>query len=281
VTLGTDGNLDENLVGLGDMTFPICFSTYIWDSCKGGRLFHPSTYRVEALQSWTTSFARHLARSISLPARFSDEAVLESLTDIFSRIVVRDDLKELLDSVDVKDSNRLQKLVKESECKGKKSFESMVDFFRTEVDSAPLWLELVRAESTFSACMEYMADRVKAWSRVRPKQKSQRHERSAMAQAMMRPFIGLAQAFEESMLNLCRTFMTIVLWNSEESPFDAKELSLKKVDREVLEEACLNLHFSLDSLTRSFREWSRVDIELDFSRPTVWALKELLVAQVH
>lgn len=257
---------------------PTCMSIYLWDACKRGKLFDFKTYERGYLMRWINNFLQKTIEDIILPAHFNRASVLERLKETVEAGFSKSDLNDLFNSVDPEDLESVKKLANESKEKGRRGFDKLIKFFKQDIFPPVLWMEFNRFNQVFVDTTQFMLNRMDTWFKLHPKRRSGIRERSRLTRWMVAPYRNLVYQFSNTFFNFLKILLFIEIWSCETETelFSDKSWTLEKVDPKAFEPVFFDFHTSISGLRQAMLEHEPKPIEIDFSKPTEWAFKQLV-----
>jgi len=261
---------------------PTISSIYLWDACKRGKLFFPEVYNFSSIKKWTEIFLLNVISPVEIPNRFNKQKIIKLFIQKAIDSFDKSEFKKIYDSIDVKNRNSIEDLIRKSREKAETSFGKMITFLRKNEEFPPvLWMEFKRFIDVYTDSMKLMVDRIVKWYKLYPRRKSEIHKKSRIVKFLAEPFNKLATDFVSVFVNFFRIVLFLEVWSCEEEDelFTERPWTFKNVSFEAFEALFFEFHDSINELSRSllrFKPRAR-EVLYDFSDPVGWAFKRLIL----
>lgn len=259
---------------------PFSVSAYMLDACRRGTLFRSDTYRIDRISDWISQWLRGTTGGISFPARFERAKVQRIFLDRTINSVRESDLAQMFKSIDVKNVKSVKDFIRENREKGKERLAELEEFLRQDEFPAFLWMEYCRFHRVFGETSEFMEKTIDRITRFRPKRSSQISARNRLARWMMHTYSELVNSYFGAILQYYRLGVFMEVWSCEKESelFTEKCLwTFRNIRQDLFEPIFLGFHDSIGELRQSFFKFVPQETRIDFSKPTDWAFKQLIL----
>lgn len=253
--------------------------SYLWDSCQRGLIFEPEIYNSNKLTQWIDKALRKSFEEIPFPAHLDKEKIFIKARQLIREKLLRKNIFKDFESIDPENLESIRDYIKENKGKQERSFDEFLNIFRTEDFPPIIWMELKRLNKIIVESVEFMLDRISNWYKLYPKRKSMHLSRTRQVREMSQSCQEIFNSFLNTMLRFSNLLFFIELYSckNEEDLFKKKELTLKTLDNTIFERIFFPLHDAVNDLTASFYKASGKSVDIAFSDPTGWALKQLIL----
>lgn len=274
-------SLGDNFFGDNQgLDIPFSISVYLLDSCKQGTVFDRSTYQPKALTDWLSNWLETVSAGIPIPRRFHGTKLSEIFMERINFCLKESNLEKTLLSIKESDVKSIKQLIEENKKSGQKEANALEERLRSDEFPPYLWMEYNRINKTFLDVSKLLIELIDRMYKFAPKYSSAVHEKNRLVRTKVSSYSELIDGYFNAMAAYFRLSMFMEAWScKEESEFFTKKCvwTFKNVDAGEFEIIFMAFHESVSNLRQAFLKINANKNEMDFSKPTDWAFKQLIL----
>jgi len=259
---------------------PLCLSMYMLDACRRGNVFSPDTYEVDRISNWISKWLMGITEDIVLPARFERTKVQGIFLSKIANNLQKSELEKMFEAIDVEDTDSIKEFIRENREKGKEAMGTLEDLLKKDEFPSFLWMEFSRFNRVFVETSEFIENAIDMTLRFTPKRVSQIRERNRLARARFNAYAEFVDNYFKTMLWYLKLNIFMEVWSCEKESelFTEKCLwTFRNIKRDLFDQVFLRFHDSISQLRQSFFRFKPQEIRIDFSKPSDWAFKQLIL----
>lgn len=259
---------------------PFSISVYLLDSCKQGTVFDQDTYQLKALKDWISGWFETVGLGIPVPKEFSGTRLSQIFSERINSFLNESKLEKTFESIKDLDVKSIKELIEKNRKMGQKQADLLGEHLRTDEFPPCLWMEYNRINKTFSEVSQMLTSLVDRMYQFAPKRISDTHARNRLVRAKCTNYSELIDGYFNAMSAYFRLSMYFEVWScKDEKDFftDKCVWTFKNVDKKDFDSIFISFHDSVSNLRQAFLKIQSVDRTMNFSKPTDWAFKQLIL----
>jgi len=250
------------------------------DACRHGGLFSSDTYRIDNLNRWIVRWGIEILGGIPLPAHIERANVQRIFLDKIGGNVKTSDLEKMFHSIDVNNINSIEEFIAQNRDRGKEKLEILEEFLKRDEFPPFLWMEFSRFHRVFLETSHFLEKLIGKLFRFTPRRTSQLREKNRLTRSIYQAYAKFIDDYFETLSWYLKITLFMELWSCENDSelFTEKNVwTYNKFEPSSFEQILMSFHDSISQLRQSFFRFSPQETRIDFSKPTDWAFKQLVL----
>ncbi|MCL2135563.1 MAG: hypothetical protein FWH37_08495 [Candidatus Bathyarchaeota archaeon] len=238
---------------------PFCFSIYILDALKTGKLFDYETYKQDSITQWSTSFVSKLVELLPLPSGITKNKLQQELTEQITKVFQDTKFQKILKPVDMENKETIKTLIQENKELCKINHLRLEEQIRKSDFPSYLWMEYSRYYKAYEEATDIFENLISKTVYFKPKKSSQISEKNRQIKTHFKTHFKLIDNYLAAISTYMHMNLFLDLWHDQDDSNNHSTL---------FDNCFFEFHNSVNNLRSALLRFKPVKPVIESSRPT-------------